>query len=274
MALVQLSPTKASTWLDCPRRFYYAYVAKQRHGRRWAHLSYGNAVHGALRAWFELPVQQRRPDNVADLVAAAWVNDGFRDEEHAELWKERAEKIVTAYLADLDPAFEPLSTERTLSFKTETFTMQGRIDRLDDNGDAVGVVDYKTGKTPPTGDDVRGSMALAMYAAMVQRVLRRPVGTVSLHHVPSGERVSWQHSPESIAVQVRRMESLATDIARAQDTWDSMEVAELGSGALDGVFPAQPSALCGFCDYWDVCAAGQARADRRESWEGLERAKD
>lgn len=273
MSLVKLSPTKASSWLDCPRRFYFAYVLRHRHGHRWAHLSYGNAVHGALRRWFEIPPEQRSVDRIAELTSASWVNDGFRDAEQAEVWKARAVQIVTDYLAGIESSFEPLSTERTLSFKTETFIMEGRIDRLDEAGPEVAVVDYKTGKNPPTEDEVRGSTALAMYAAMVERALRRPIASVALHHIPSGERVAWQPSSESIAAQVQRMASLAADIARAQDTWDSLDGPNEQAEALDGVFLARPSPLCGFCDFWDVCPAGQAAAPRRESWEGLERAQ-
>jgi len=271
VALVQLSPTKAGAYLDCPRKYFLSYVSRQRHGRRWAHLSFGNAVHGALRYWFDLPAEQRSPDQVARLVADSWNNDGFRNAEQAERWKQRATEMVAAYLSELDPSFDPLSTERTLAFKTESFIMQGRVDRLDDDGDGVSVIDYKTGRSAPTEDEVRGSAALAMYAVMVQQVLRRPCTSVALHHVPSGQRVSWQHSEESLATQVRRMDTLATDISRAQDTWDSLDEAREQSEALDAVFPATPSKLCGFCDYWDVCAPGQAHAERRESWEGLER---
>jgi RecB family exonuclease len=271
VALVQLSPTKAGAYLDCPRKFYLSYVVRERHGRRWAHLSFGNAVHGALRSWFDLPLAQRTPEQAPLLVAASWNNEGFGDTEQAERWKQRAIDMVSAYLSELDPSFDPLSTERTLAFKTDSFIMQGRVDRLDGDGDGVAVVDYKTGRNVPTEDEVRGAAALAMYAVMVQHVLRRPCTSVALHHVPSGERVSWQHSEESLTTQVRRMDTLATDISRAQDTWDSFDEACEQSDALDAVFPATPSSLCGFCDYWDVCVQGQAHSVRRESWEGLER---
>lgn len=271
MAFVQLSPTKAGTFQDCPRKYYLSYVARERHGRSWAHLSYGNAVHGALRYWFDLPVHERTPDQAAALVADSWKDDGFRDSEQAQRWRQRAVQIVGNYLAGLDPHFQPMSTERTLAFKTDTFSMQGRIDRLDEDATGVAVIDYKTGKNPPTIDEVRGSAALAMYAVMVEKALRRPCTEVALHHVPSGEQVSWQPTEDSLAQQVRRMESLAADISRAHDTWDSLGEPADQFDVLDGVFPATPSPLCGFCDFWDVCAAGQEHATRRESWEGLER---
>lgn len=263
---MKLSPTKVGAWQDCPRRYFLAYVAKERAGRSWAHLSFGNAVHGALRSWFELPVADRTPERIPEIVERAWSDAGFRDDHQVALWKSRSIEIVRRYLQAVPPDFEPMSTERNLAFKTETFIMEGRIDRLDETATSVSVVDYKTGKNPPTEDDVRSSVALAMYALMVQRSLNRPCAEVALHHVPSGANVTWQHSSDSLERHLSRVSSIADDIARAQDTW---QASEQTPDVLDELFPAQPSALCGFCDYWDRCSAGQARSRRREAWEGL-----
>ena len=267
---VKLSPTKVSTWQACPRRYYLSYVARRRSTRAWAHLSYGNAVHSALRGWFDLPAEQRSMTIVPELVERAWSDAGFRDAEQRDACKKQATDIVRSYLQGLDPDFEPLSVERTLAFKENTFVMEGRIDRLDESSTAVAVVDYKTGKLPPSTDDVRSSSALAMYALMVQRTLNRPCFDVALHHVPSGTEVGWTHSPESLERQLSRMSEIAADIARAQDTWDATGVdSETADEVLDVVFPAHPSPLCGFCDFWDECAPGQAQARRRDSWDGL-----
>jgi hypothetical protein len=85
---LKLSPTKVSAWQDCPRKYYFTYVAKERRGRSWAHLSYGNAVHGALRSWFDLPTEVRTPDRIPKLVDDAWSNAGFADETQAARWRE------------------------------------------------------------------------------------------------------------------------------------------------------------------------------------------
>jgi len=269
---VKLSPTKIGTWQDCPRRFYYSYVARERSRRSWAHFSYGNAVHGALRAWFDVPSDARKVDPEAELVDQlvdrSWSNAGFRDADQAAEWKQRAVRIVRDYLSGLDPHFEPLSTERNLAFKQDGFIVEGRIGRLDESARVVTVVEYKTGKSAPSSDEVRGSAALAMYALMVQRALDRPCFDVALHHVPSGARVAWQHSAQSLDRHLNRIAGIAADIGRVQDTWESTDQSE---EIRDELFPPQPGALCAFCDYWSKCPAGQLRSPQRESWEGLSR---
>jgi RecB family exonuclease len=266
VALLQLSPTKAAAWLDCPRKFYLTYMAKVRGGQPWAHFSYANAVHAVLREWFDLSKDQRSPDLVAEMVVRMWSHAGFRDEEQSRTWQQLAIDMIRAYLAGMDPDFEPMSTERTLAFKTESFIMQGRIDRLDRSGDSVEVVDYKTGKSIPTPDEVRGSQALAMYALMVQRTLGETCTKVSLHHVPSSTCTSWMHSEESLDRHERRVAGIATDIVRAQHTWESVDE---DPEMRDELFPAKPGPLCGFCDFWQLCDVGQAYTERKRPWDGL-----
>jgi RecB family exonuclease len=265
--LVKLSATKVGTWLDCPRKYFFSYVARQPRTRSWAHLSYGNAVHGALREWFDLPMGARKAERVPALVDAAWSDAGFEDESQAAHWRETATTVVREYLAGLPAAFEPMSTERNLAFKTDSFIMEGRIDRLDEHEAEVAVVDYKTGKSVPSNDEVRGSTALAMYALMVQRTLNRACFDVSLHHVPSGSKVSWRHTPRTLHRHLERIGAIAVDIDRAQDTWESTDSSD---AVRDELFPPRPGRLCGYCDYWDICPAGQQSAQRRESWAGLE----
>ena len=234
----------------------------------WAHFTYGNAVHRALKEWFDHEPDQRSSDVIERAISASWSDEGFRDVDHSHAWRDRSIAVVSAYLAGIDPHLEPLATERTLAFKEDAggFVMEGRIDRLDENGSAVMVVDYKTGKSVPTPDDVRGSEALAMYAVMVHRVLGRPCTSVALHHVPSGSVVTWEHSEDSLSRQVDRMAAIAADIRLVEDTWESIDHDDQ---ALDALFPPKPGGLCGFCDFWDVCAAGQAYTNRRQPWEGL-----
>lgn len=266
MSFLRLSPTKAASWVDCPRKFFFAYVEKSRPRGRWAHLSFGNAVHGALRDWFDVPEDRRTPESVAQLVSRVWLDDGFRDEAQASSWKDRAIAMVRDYVGGIEANVAPVSTERTLAFKEDSFVVEGRIDRLDARGEELIVIDYKTGKSAPATEDARGSAALAMYALMVQRALRRPCFEVSFHHLPSGASVSWTHTPQSLARQRERMAGIAADIIRTLDTWESVEADDR---IRDELFPPRPGVLCGFCDYWQWCDAGRNAAPRREPWDGL-----
>jgi len=281
---LKLSPSKAASWVDCPRRYFLTYVERRRSGQTWAHFAFGNSVHAALREWFELPFDQRPSQDVDALVRQVWIDSGFRDREQSDEWRARAAHMVATYVRQLDPTFQPFSTERTLAFKAERFIMQGRIDRIDLTQGRASVVDYKTGKSIPSPDDVRGSQALAMYALMLQRALGHACFDVSLHHLPSGNQVTWTHTDESLKRHLDRVSQIAQDITIAQDTYesnipgsnspdanspDAEDSSQERDRMLDELFPARPSALCGFCDFWSECAVGQSFTRRKEPWEGL-----
>jgi catechol 2,3-dioxygenase-like lactoylglutathione lyase family enzyme len=105
--------------------------------------------------------------------------------------------------------------ERSVSFVSGDLRVSGRVDRLDDRDGELVVVDYKTSRVPPTDDDARTSLALALYAAAVWKMFRRRTLRVELHHVPTGTMGVHQHTPESLARKVEQARSIARDARRA-----------------------------------------------------------
>jgi hypothetical protein len=143
----------------------------------------------------------------------------------------------------------------------------GRVDRIDDRGDdGLVVVDYKTGRHLLSVDDARTSIALAVYAAAASRTLRRPCRRVELHHLPTGEVHVWEHTDESLARHLRRVDSIAVEIRELTDKFNE----GAGPEAADALFPAQVGALCGWCDFNRACAAGSAHVSPRDPWAGIE----
>src|SRR5205085_245515 len=104
--LYPCTPTRLTTWLDCPRRYRFSYLDRPAppKGPPWAHTGLGTSVHTALASWWRLPLRQRTPQRGAALVREGWVREGYRDEEQSEQVRERAAGWVRDYLADVDPA--------------------------------------------------------------------------------------------------------------------------------------------------------------------------
>ena len=259
------SPSKLLAWLDCPRRYRMQYLDRPSPPSRpqRGHTSVGLAVHNALRDWWDLPPERRTPEAAADLVRASWVDVGFRDPEHSREWRERAQAQVSAYVGDVDPATQPLGIERTVSLKTESLALQGRIDRLDERPEGLAVVDYKTSRTVPTDDEARTSLPLALYAAAAWKMFRRRCVRVELHHVPSGSVAAHEHTGESLRRKLDEAESIARD-ARAAEA----DYAQLGTDSSR--FPARVGPLCQWCDFRAHCPAGQAVGDEKSGWAALD----
>lgn len=257
------SPSKLLTFLDCPRRYRLAYLDRPRPPARAqrAHTSLGNAVHNALRDWWDQP--ERTPQVGARLVEKAWIDVGFRDAAQSARWRGRMQDAVVAYLERSGPQQRPVGIERTVSFVSDDLRVQGRIDRLDDRDGELVVVDYKTSRQVSTDDDARTSLPLALYAAAVWKMFRRPVRRVELHHVPSGTVAAHEHTGESIGRHVERARSIMRDARRADADFAR-------HGAESTMFPAVTGPLCGWCDLRAHCPEGQAAAPEKADWAALE----
>jgi RecB family exonuclease len=254
-------------------------------GPPWAHNSFGATVHNALAGWWRLPFAERVPKAAADLVERGWIAEGYADGEQSAEYLGRARAMVERYVAALDPAAEPAGVERVVATKTEQIAVSGRIDRLDDRTARPGarqretvqagipgqdrdlvVVDYKTGRTPPRIEDVRSSLALALYALAAGRVLRRPCFRVELHHLPTAQIVAWDHTRESLERQLRRAEDIAGECAQADERFRSSDDP---ADRADAVFPPTPGMWCAWCDYRGQCPEGQLAAPAKRPWDGL-----
>jgi RecB family exonuclease len=264
--LYPCTPTRLSTWLDCPRRYRMTYLDRPPppKGPPWAHNSVGASVHNALAGWWRLPREKRTVTAAGDLLERGWLGDGFADDAQSAQHRGRCRAMVETYVTGLDPTQEPVGVERTVATRTDLIAFSGRIDRLDDRGSLV-VVDYKTGRHLLTVDDARASMPLALYALAAQRVMRRPCYRVELHHLPSGRVLAWEHTAESLARQLDRAQDIAAECASADERY--REPGDGGRG--DETFPPRSGTWCGWCDYRAQCPEGRAAGVSRRPWDGL-----
>lgn len=288
--LFTCTPTRLATF-DCPRRYRMTYLDRPAppRGHAWAHNTVGAAVHIALARWWDLPLGSRTPGAGATLLRQAWQTDGFRDEQHALSWRERAAEWVSGYLhratarpgapaepapdemparvniadgANIDPALAPVGIERTVATHTDLLAISGRVDRIDRRGEQLVVVDYKTGRHIPRPADARSSVALALYALATTRTLRRHCQRVELHHLPSGTIAAADHTADSLNRHLIRAHHTASDILAA--------TAALTAGTdADTAFPTRPGPGCGWCDLRANCPDGQRAAPARAPWDGL-----
>jgi RecB family exonuclease len=263
--LYRATPTRLTTWLDCPRRYRFTYLDRPPppKGPPWAHNTLGAAVHLALADWYRLPVTRRTVSAAGGLLERAWRTEGFRDTAQADEWRVRCREMVERYVAKLDPGDEPRGVERTVSTVHRGVALSGRVDRIDERVDGeLVVVDYKTGRHLLTVDDARSSLALAVYAAAAARTLRRPCHRVELHHLPTGDVVAWDHEDRSVARHLDRADDIAAECAAADEAFR-------GGRTGDDVFPPRPSPMCGWCDFRASCPEGRAEVADRAPWSGL-----
>jgi RecB family exonuclease len=270
--LYPCTPTRLSTWLDCPRRYRMTYLDRSApaKGPPWAHNSLGASVHNALANWWRLPMARRTVESAGDLLDRGWIDEGYTGPAQSQQHRGRAREMVERYTATLDPHAEPRGVERTVGAHTSRIVVNGRIDRLDarpgpDGDTSLVVVDYKTGRRPLSPDDARASMALALYALAAARIFHAPCHQVELHHLPTGEVHAWEHTDATVARHVRRAEGIAAECEQADGQFRS----GLPGEQVDTVFPPRLGPACSWCDFRALCPEGSAAASAHKPWDGL-----
>lgn len=262
--LFTCTPSKLAAFSACPRRYRFTYLDRPAppRGGAWAHTGVGASLHNALRALYDAPVHRRSPEAAELLLRRGWPLDGFRSPAQREAALTLACGWVRDYVERLDVSEEPRGAERVVAVRTGKLALSGRVDRLDERGGELVIVDYKAGRHRLTVDDARGSLAMALYALAASATLRMPCTRVELHHLPSGDVHAWDHTSEALARMLRRAEDIAADAMLAG--------AQLDAGrAPDLAFPANPSRACTWCDFQRHCAPGAAMGRRRDPWDGL-----
>ena len=265
------TPTRLTTWLDCPRRYRFTYLDRPMppKGPPWAHNSVGASVHTALANYYRAPSGERTCERAGELLDTAWLTDGFRDDEQSDRWRARSRAMVQRYVATVDPDEEPVGIERTVATRTDVLALSGRVDRLDlreiNGEEQLVIVDYKTGRHVLTSSDARSSLALALYALAAARVLRKPCVRVELHHLPSGDVAGHDHTPETLQRHLGRAESIAAEAAAADRAYRG----GLDEEGVDRVFPANVSPSCRWCDFSRHCPEGRSMFPPAIGWAAL-----
>lgn len=252
-----LSPSKISTFTECPRRFQYSAIERLEEPPTIWTLK-GTLVHSALEALFCLPGPRRTQAECLAALDHASTDTRFREElaslglsEHEEArFIEDSASLVENYFMLEDPREIDaigvelrVDTELALGGTAEPLLLRGIIDRLDRDADGgLTIVDYKTGRAPMLGREREKLAAVETYALLCERAIGvRPVA-VKLLYLRDRLVVERGISDREVARQQRR----------ASEVWRA-----IGRSYATGSFRPSPSRLCAYCAFNDRCEGAQ-----------------
>lgn len=163
----RLSPSDALGYDTCPRRFALERLLAVG-VTAGPYLAFGTLIHAVLE---QVERQAARADRRSTLDEALALLDSrieqhdFGTESLANTWRRRAQELLEKLYAGWpDPAGSPVLLEHPVELELGGTTWRGRIDRIERKPDrTLRVVDYKTGRTPPTSEEARSSLQLGFY---------------------------------------------------------------------------------------------------------------
>lgn len=244
-----LSPSRANDFRQCPYMFRLRLI-DQIPEPPSAAATLGTLVHAVLERLFDAPAQERTPAAAKALLAPTWaamldVEPGLAslhegpDEEAA--WLSEAAARLDTYFTVEDPTrYEPSAREEFVEWQLpDGPLLRGIIDRIDVAPDGqIRVVDYKTGKAPPTRFGQQAKFQMRFYALLVERVRGRRPSLLNLLYLKDGQTVALRPTDEDLDLVEHEVREL----------WD-----EILAAARTSRWPTRRGPLCAWCSFQALC---------------------
>jgi ATP-dependent DNA helicase UvrD/PcrA len=237
-----LSATRLDTYNKCPLK-YKIETEWNIPDEPVPAMQFGNAVHTALKAYYDA-VRAERPitrDALLEVFLEQLSVSRFEDPLQFELYRKQGLQQLGDFfdLRAAEPVPQVIATEKFFQFEVAGVRVIGRMDRVDQNGEALIVTDYKTG-SPRSEEDAEKSLQLSIYAAAAKREWSSLPSTLSFYNLETNEAATTVRTEE----QIRETEAL---------------ICEAAESIRAGQFDAKPGFHCRWCGFRTLCPATEER---------------
>lgn len=250
-----LSPSAATTFTQCPRRWQRRYLERLPDPPGPPALV-GTLTHRVLELLLNEPTGARTLDRARELAKVAWPEISAKsdfanlslDADGIRGFKWRVWRAIEGlwHLEDPD-GVEVEATEQRLEVTLGDVPFVGVIDRVDRVDGRLVVTDYKSGRPPRAGHVAEKLDQVLLYAGAVAQVTGEQPGRARLLYLGATE-IGVDATPEAVGQAV----------ARLSTTWG-----DIGTSCTTGTFAARPGVLCAWCPFLSTCAEGRADLDER-----------
>jgi CRISPR/Cas system-associated exonuclease Cas4 (RecB family) len=234
--LLKLSSSRVDTYKQCPRKYYYRYIAKIP-TKDWPHFALGTYAHLVLELFHTIWKSQQDIDIrklMGDCLKTAY--EKMKDEVSIEQIQE-VKPMLSNYLLKAESEGRPNVVGTEISFLVSLdhqYDLMGFIDRVDIDSDGIfHILDYKTNKNArymkPSQLNIYGIYLLDKYPEI--STFR---GSYIMLRLDS-KRISFDFTVEDVD-KCRK-----TLISQAQKIMDEER------------WIRKPQRLCNWCDFSDVC---------------------
>ena len=268
MARAYESPSSINTYLQCPRKYYYIYIAKYS-TLPSIHLIRGNVAHSALEHFYNIPDDDIEKLSITDYEIVLrtrikkqlkdfWFNNmgkfkklDLSNDQHLFYFRETQEMMQTwmgIFLEKLrikidelnciKSAFKSLIPTREKKFFSPAFKVMGFIDVIEEIDGKIRLMDYKTSKRPHINEAYK--LQLAIYSLLYYEQCGRLPDEVGIYFLKYNEQ---SFPADEQLMEFAKRECILMQKKTKTDKMDD--------------YPKQRSPLCkystGQCDFYDFC---------------------
>ncbi len=163
---LRLSPSQATAYATCPRQYAIGRHLLSR-SETSDHMKFGTLIHKVIEVAERQAVEDDRQRSTRREAQAClddlWADAGFDDDAVGRSWRERAETTLDNLYERWPTSGVPVAFERELPYTVAGVPWTGRADRIEQRGEELFVVDYKTSGSAVRVADAAVSLQLGYY---------------------------------------------------------------------------------------------------------------
>jgi DNA helicase-2/ATP-dependent DNA helicase PcrA len=253
----KFSFSQLNAFSKCPQQYKFAFVLKlPRQGK--AAFSFGSTIHNTLQIFGQEWMKRNQAvqknifgvsadssgqekelsfENLLKIYQKCWIEDWYESEDQRKKFQKKGKTILKAFYEDFrkNPP-QILGIEQSFVFKLGNYWLKGKIDRVDKIEGGIELIDYKTGKSKErlSAEDKEQLLIYQLAAQSLQNLFPEKVKTLTYYYLESGQKCSFSAQPQELE---KIKEKLIDRIQKIKSS----------------DFPAQPSRLCQYCDFYNIC---------------------
>jgi RecB family exonuclease len=168
----------------------------------------------------------------------SWVDDWFESKKKKQERKKQGQEILKGFYEKYKDNWpSALFLEKGFNLKItdgkDSYVVRGAIDRIDQAGEGLKLVDYKTGK-PKDKLEFKDKEQLLIYQLAVQELFKQEVKTLAFYYLDDNSEVEFIGS--------------AKDLEKIK-----VKIIDTIKEIKQGKFKANPGVLCAWCDFKEIC---------------------
>jgi len=175
-----------------------------------------------------------------DIFEKSWIDEWYENKSQKEEYYKLGRKIIKDFYDDFvknQPRVLKINNtpalEMPFNLKIGGYTLNGRIDRIDESPEGVTIIDYKTG-TPREKLDADDKEQLLIYQIAAEEVLKLQPKTLTYYYLNEYKKASF----------------FGEDLDK--QTLKEKIIQEIGE-IKKSDFKPTPGWQCSYCDFKDIC---------------------
>lgn len=207
-----------------------------------SYYSFGSTLHKVLERFHDSgDAGVTTVGDALKVYEESWLEAGYSSpEEMQEAFGEGREIVINTIEEELkrEPGVRTVAVEKFLRSDLGPFVLIGRVDRLDQHPDGtLEIVDYKSGRSSVSEDDVRSDLAMACYQLLIRRNFPGVPVIATIHALRAKMKASASLSDEEVKVFEADIRLLGEQILAT---------------TIDDHSPSKKE-LCEDCDFLTLC---------------------